>query len=298
MSRPARTRHTRCRDGGLARDLGGCPGAGGDRRDGCRSRAGAVLAPQRAITSTAGFDGGGFDGGGFDGGGFDGGKFDGGKFDGGGFDGALAGRRSVLVRDDGVELDLAVRRWRRSADAEDRWLLDRCRGAVIDLGCGPGRLVAALTARGVPALGVDLSVVAQRLCRRRRAPMVRRDVLGPLPGEGTWAHVLLVDGNIGIGGDPLRLLRRAARLLAPGGTVLVETDAGPDCLWRGTARLRSVSANGAVRQGAPLPWACVGADALGRLAALVGLHRTAVHRHARTFVQLTGTTATPAAAAG
>ena len=69
--------------------------------------------------------------------------------------------------------------------------------------------------------------------------MVRRDLFGPLPGEGTWAHVLLADGNIGIGGDPLRLLRRAARLLRPGGTVLVETDARHRALWRGTARLRT-----------------------------------------------------------
>jgi SAM-dependent methyltransferase len=204
------------------------------------------------------------------------------------FDGALAGRRSVLVRDDGLALDLAVRRWRRAAAGEDRWLLDRCHGTAIDLGCGPGRLVAALTARGVPALGVDVSAVARRLCRRRRAPMVRRDVLGPLPGEGTWAHVLLADGNIGIGGDPVALLRRVARLLVPGGTVLVETEALPDALWRGTVRLRVRPDPGpAGGGGAAMPWACVGADALCRLAATVGLHRTAVHRGARTFVQLT-----------
>ena len=130
--------------------------------------------------------------------------------------------------------------------------------------------MAALAARGVPALGVDVSAVAARHCRRRGVPMVRRDVLGPLPGEGTWEHVLLADGNIGIGGDPLRLLHRATHLLRPGGTVLVETDARPDALWRGTVRVASV--RGA---GPPLPWACVGADALGRLAAPLG---PAAHR--------------------
>ena len=36
--------------------------------------------------------------------------------------------------------------------------------------------------------------------------MVRRDLFGALPGEGTWSHVLLADGNIGIGGDPVTLL--------------------------------------------------------------------------------------------
>jgi SAM-dependent methyltransferase len=215
----------------------------------------------------------------------------------GGFDTALAGVPARLVRDDGVEVDLAVRRWRRGAHGEDRWLLDRCAGPAIDLGCGPGRLVAALGARGVPALGVDSSRVAQRQCLRRRTPMVRRDLFGPLPGEGTWEHVLLADGNIGIGGDPLRLLRRAARLLAPSGTVLVETDPVPDALWRGTACV--LTAAGA---GAPLPWACAGADALGRLAATAGLRRTAVHRGARSFVALTAPSwsgrARAAAAAG
>jgi SAM-dependent methyltransferase len=200
----------------------------------------------------------------------------------------------MLVRDDGVELDLDVRRWRWAAHGEDGWLLDRCHGPAIDLGCGPGRLVAALTARGIPALGVDVSAVAERLCRRRRAPMVRRDVFAPLPGERTWQHVLLADGNIGIGGDPLALLHRAARLLAPGGTLLVETDTVPDLLWRGTARLRTTTGTGT-----PLPWACAGADALVGLATTLGLRRTGHHRGARSFVQLTApaSAAEPAVAA-
>jgi SAM-dependent methyltransferase len=199
-----------------------------------------------------------------------------------GFDRALAGVRTTLVRDDGVEVDLDPVRWRRTAHGEDRWLLDRCHGPAIDLGCGPGRLVAALADRGVPALGVDLSAVAQRLCRRRRAPMVRTDVFGPLPGEAAWRHVLLADGNIGIGGDPLRLLHRVTQLLMPGGTVLVETAAVPDILWQGSARMRTAAGTGA-----PLPWACVGADALARLAATLGLRRTGSYRGARSFVQLT-----------
>ena len=215
-----------------------------------------------------------------------------------GFDDALAGSPARLVRDDGLEVDLAVRRWRRSAAGDDRWLLDRCRGPAVDLGCGPGRLLAALAARGVPALGVDVSAVAARHCRRRGVPMVRRDVLGPLPGEGTWEHVLLADGNIGIGGDPLRLLHRAAHLVCPGGTVLVETDARPDALWRGTVRVATV--RGA---GTPLPWACVGADALGHLAAPLGLRCTDgyCYRGGRSFVELTACgpgTAPAAAAAG
>ena len=51
---------------------------------------------------------------------------------------------------------------------------------------------------------------------------LQRDVFGYLPGTGRWATVLLADGNIGIGGDPVALLRRAQNLLRPGGAVVTE----------------------------------------------------------------------------
>jgi len=43
-------------------------------------------------------------------------------------------------------------------------------------------------------------------------------------GGGRWAHVLLADGNVGIGGDVVALLRRCAELVRPGGTVVVEVE--------------------------------------------------------------------------
>jgi hypothetical protein len=85
-------------------------------------------------------------------------------------------------------------------------------------------LTAALVARGVVALGVDVSPVAVRLTLDRGAPALRRDVFGRLPGEGRWRHALLVDGNLGIGGDPVRLLRRVRELLGRGGSALVEVE--------------------------------------------------------------------------
>ena len=94
------------------------------------------------------------------------------------------------------------------------------------------------------------------MTRRRGGVALRRDVFDPLPGEGRWSHVLLVDGNIGIGGDPGVLLRRCAGLLRRGGTVLVEVD--PPGAWAvARARVRRPATARAGR-GPVFRWARVG----------------------------------------
>ena len=54
--------------------------------------------------------------------------------------------------------------------AADAMLLRPCTGAILDLGCGPGRFTAALAARGVRALGVDVSATAVAMTIRGAAP--------------------------------------------------------------------------------------------------------------------------------
>ena len=116
-------------------------------------------------------------------------------------------------------MPLPVGRWRSNADAEDCALLDHCVGHTIDVGCGPGRMSEHLMARGHGVLGIDLVAEAVRQARRRGVAALRRDVFAQLPGEGRWDTVLLADGNIGIGGDPVALLDargRAARAATVG----------------------------------------------------------------------------------
>lgn len=126
---------------------------------------------------------------------------------------------------DGRRELLPVSAWRGCLVTGDASLLRRCAGPTLDVGCGPGRITAALAARGVPALGIDVAPLAVRLARRAGGSALCRDVFGPLPAEGRWSTLVLADGNIGIGGDPGRLLTRAAELVSPGGRVLVEVQA-------------------------------------------------------------------------
>lgn len=187
-----------------------------------------------------------------------------------------------LRRTDGWMMPLEVERWLADADAGDESVLARCRGAVLDVGCGPGRLVAALAGRGHRALGVDVSPAAVTRTVRRGGTALCRSVFGPLPGEGRWSTVLLIDGNIGIGGDPAALLDRAAELLAPGGRVIAEA-APVEVDERYEVRLD----DGRGTLGVPFPWARVGPEALNRRAGRAGwtpLHHWTLS--GRTFTEL------------
>jgi SAM-dependent methyltransferase len=137
---------------------------------------------------------------------------------------ALAMGRGPLFlrRADGWLLPLEVERWCAPPDEADTTLLLRCRGAVLDIGCGPGRLVAGVARRGLPVLGLDVSPAAVERTKGAGGAVLRRSVFDRLPAEGRWGTALLADGNIGIGGDPVALLRRVGEILAPGGRLLAE----------------------------------------------------------------------------
>lgn len=165
-----------------------------------------------------------------------------------------------LRRSDGWLLLLELERWCAAADAADLEVLRRCEGAVLDVGCGPGRLVAALGARGRRVLGIDVSEAAVARTVALGGQALRRSVFESLPGEGRWGTALLIDGNVGIGGDPQALLDRMSQLLAPGGLLIAETVTDPDIDER--VQVRVTDARGAT--GNPFPWARLGSPALLR----------------------------------
>ena len=181
---------------------------------------------------------------------------------------ALAGQaRPEIEHADGSRIPLRVDDWLRIRPG-DVSIVERCQGATLDVGSGPGRLTVALAERGIPALGIDVTPYAVHLARTAGALALLRDVFGHVPGAGRWMTVLLADGNIGIGGDPVALLRRVAELLTPLGQALVEVQPPGAALRREKVRLRHGE------QASPwFSWAYVGADQIAELGAEAGLAR-------------------------
>ena len=138
---------------------------------------------------------------------------------------------------------------------------------MLDIGCGPGRHVAALAAAGHEALGLDLSPVAVRLARARGAEAILRSVFADVPAAGCWR-----DGAAARREHRhrrrarARCSPRARELVAPGGAILVET--GPPGSPTRCGRVR-LEAPGAVSEW--FGWARVGVDGIEPLARAAGL---------------------------
>lgn len=173
-----------------------------------------------------------------------------------------------------ISMNLA--RWTSSANLADLSLLSAVSGPVLDIGCGPARMVIAALALGLTALGIDVSEAAIENAADAGIPAVLGDVFDAVPNaggwqEGEWQTVLLVDGNIGIGGDVSALLARCSELLVPGGHIVVELH---------TQKTRDRSFTGLLvdtrgRQSAAFPWAEVGLA--GVLRRSLGLGLTLLH---------------------
>ncbi|HWE56343.1 MAG TPA: class I SAM-dependent methyltransferase [Acidimicrobiales bacterium] len=199
-----------------------------------------------------------------------------------------------LLSTSGTTVLLDPSRWHAEPSHADLAVLDRAEDPILDIGCGPGRHAAELTGAGRDALGIDSSGAAVRVARRRGADAIQTCVFDAVPRTGEWATILLLDGNIGIGGAPGDLLRRCAELLRPGGRVLAEILA-PDSTGRGervkvVVRAAGGTASGVAGEHLATPWfewATVSASHIGELARRVGFSVADVWcREGRWFAEL------------
>lgn len=139
-----------------------------------------------------------------------------------------------------------LRFWRRLAGEEPS-------GAVLDLGCGSGRITPALASGARRVLGIDLSPDMLRRARARTADVasvaLARGDVRRLPVVGGWDLAVAADGLFGhlLGDADRRLaLQEISRALRPSGRFVLEGLWLPPSLFRratgaGWSRTRPLS---------------------------------------------------------
>lgn len=139
---------------------------------------------------------------------------------------------------DRVAAEYAARFWDElAAKPLDRALLDyfaeqvRGRGAVADLGCGPGQISRYLHERGLPVVGVDLSPEMVALARRLSPEMtfLQGSMLALDVEDGAWGGIVAFYSIIHV--PPEELPRACAeffRVLRPDGLALLSFHVGQE----------------------------------------------------------------------
>jgi SAM-dependent methyltransferase len=103
--------------------------------------------------------------------------------------------------------------------------------AVLDVGCGPGRLVGMLRERGVHCVGLDLARGLLREARRKNgAPYVQGDAHALPIADARFDRVLAMNALYHMA-NWRRVLVELRRVVRPGGRVVVSTN-GADAMKR------------------------------------------------------------------
>lgn len=179
--------------------------------------------------------------------------------------------------------DMSVANWKAEANSEENQIIKRTQGPVLDIGCGPGRMVKAATRAGRHSLGIDISPVAIKIAEQAKLNVVLTSVFQDIPQEGTWGTALLLDGNIGIGGDPTMLLARCVELISNNGTIIIEVHPEPNIDHVFSGVVEDLDGN----RSEHFPWALIGEEALIERASQVGLDLFQIwHINSRTFCVL------------
>jgi SAM-dependent methyltransferase len=115
----------------------------------------------------------------------------------------------------------------RRRGAEGRWRrppfqLDGIEpGAVLEVGCGAGELLAQFAARGWETYGIDPGAAAAAAAARRGAE-VHTGTLDDQPWPAASFQLVVFQHSLEHIPDPVAAVRAATELLAPGGLLLVD----------------------------------------------------------------------------
>ncbi len=115
----------------------------------------------------------------------------------------------------------AMLHWLAASRAEHVPPAPRPDAVLVDLACGGGLMAPHVAARGYRHVGVDLGLAGLRLARAHGVAVVRGSVLAVPLADGC-ADVVLAGEILEHVADHDQLLRECARLLKPGGTLVVD----------------------------------------------------------------------------
>ena len=105
-------------------------------------------------------------------------------------------------------------------------------GPLVDLGCGPGRDLAAFRDAGVSCLGVDLSEGMLGVARQAGLPVVRGDLRRPPLADGGAAVLFCCGALLHVPREDVPATLRAWRAaLRPGGVLHLSTSLGGGEGW-------------------------------------------------------------------
>jgi ubiquinone/menaquinone biosynthesis C-methylase UbiE len=100
------------------------------------------------------------------------------------------------------------------------------RGRALDAGCGHGFQTALLLDAGYATHGVDVAAALLALARRRvpSAHLARADVMALPYAAGSFDAVSCCGSTLSFVDDPDRALAEIARVLRPGGRLVLEVE--------------------------------------------------------------------------
>jgi SAM-dependent methyltransferase len=104
-------------------------------------------------------------------------------------------------------------------------------GAVLEAGCGPGQYVLLLRERGRRAVGADWSFEALRAAAARGAPLAAMDLRRLAARDGAFAAYVSLGVVEHDPAGPAAILAEAARVLAPGGVLLLSVPYWNGARW-------------------------------------------------------------------
>ena len=133
-------------------------------------------------------------------------------------DGDGGGRLALRkVGDEATAVQLDVADWRAPANAVDVAVLAGLAGPLLDVGCGPGRMVRAAEERGLAALGIDVSTGGGDRGAEGRGSGAAPIGLRATPPRAPLGTVLLSTATSGSAATRCALLLRVPSELLPDG---------------------------------------------------------------------------------